>query len=65
MEIVGPSAEIGAPLFEAVRETIAWRIPIFPVEEIRIEPSMLGEKAGLWGGIALAMRGGFLAELPE
>jgi glucokinase len=61
----GGVAEIGAPLFEVVRETIAWRIAIFPVAEIRIEPSMLGEKAGLWGGIALAMRGGLLAELAE
>jgi hypothetical protein len=33
---------------------------MFPVEGVRVEPSMLGDKAGMWGGIALAMKGGKL-----
>lgn len=54
----GGVAEIGERLFDVVRETVRWRIAIFPVDEIRIEPSMLGERAGLWGGAALAMKRG-------
>lgn len=59
----GGVAELGAPLFEVVRETARWRMAIFPVDEIRIEPSSLGEKAGLWGGIALAERRGLLDQM--
>jgi hypothetical protein len=28
---------------------------LFPVEKVRIEGSALEEKAGLWGGVALAI----------
>jgi hypothetical protein len=31
---------------------------MFPADGVRVERSMLQDKAGLWGGIALAMRGG-------
>jgi hypothetical protein len=30
---------------------------MFPPDNVRIEPSQLGHQAGLFGGIALAMRG--------
>jgi hypothetical protein len=32
---------------------------MFPVDDIRIKPSLLGNKAGIMGGVALAMKGGF------
>ena len=37
-----------------VRETAAKRVGMFPPDDVRIEPSDLGERAGVWGGIALA-----------
>jgi glucokinase len=54
----GGVAAIGTLLFEAVRETVQKRVGMFPADGVRIEPSSLGEKAGLYGGIALAARGG-------
>lgn len=56
----GGVAEIGDILIGAVRETMRRRVRMFPVDDVRVEPSMLGEKAGMWGGIALAMKGGKL-----
>lgn len=56
----GGVAEIGPLLFDTVRETVKLRVRIFPVDEIRIERSLLGEKAGMLGGIALASRRGIL-----
>jgi hypothetical protein len=35
---------------------------MFPTEDIQIKPSQLGDNAGTLGGIALAMKGGRLAE---
>jgi glucokinase len=57
----GGVAGIGPLLFDAVRETVRRRVRMFPVEGVRIEPSQLGEKAGLLGGIALASKGGAVA----
>jgi len=54
----GGVAAIGPLLFEAVRETVQKRVRMFPADGVRIEPSSLGDKAGLYGGIALAARGG-------
>jgi glucokinase len=54
----GGVAAIGPLLFETVRETVQKRVGMFPVDGVRIEPSSLGDKAGLYGGIALAARGG-------
>jgi glucokinase len=54
----GGVAEIGSLLLDTVRETVRARVRMFPVDGVRIERAALGEKAGLWGGIALAMRGG-------
>ena len=41
-------------LLEPVRETVKERVRMFPVEDLCIERSMLEDKAGLLGGIALA-----------
>jgi len=38
--------------------TIHRRVGMFPTQNLRVEPSLLGDKAGLMGGIALARRGG-------
>jgi glucokinase len=55
----GGVAAIGPMLFETVRRTVQERVRMLPVDDIRIEPSLLGDKAGILGGIALAMKGGF------
>lgn len=54
----GGVAEIGPLLVETVRAVVRERVGMFPTEDVRIERSMLGEKAGLLGGVALAMHGG-------
>jgi glucokinase len=54
----GGVAAIGDLLVDAVRDEIRERVRMFPADGIRVERSLLGDKAGLWGGIALAMRGG-------
>jgi glucokinase len=54
----GGVAGIGPLLFDTVRETMRSRVRMFPVDGIRVERSLLGEKAGMLGGIALAMMGG-------
>jgi hypothetical protein len=55
----GSVAEIGTLLFETVRWVVRQRVGMFPTEDVRIEPSLLGDQAGAWGGIALATRGGY------
>ena len=55
----GGVAAIGHLLFDTVRQTVRERVGMFPVDDIRIEPSLLGDKAGIMGGVALAMKGGF------
>jgi len=57
----GGVAGIGSLLFDAVRQAMQSRVRMFPVDDIRIERSLLGEKAGMLGGIALAMQGGPIA----
>jgi glucokinase len=54
----GGVAEIGPLLFETVRATMHKRVGMFPTHDVRVEPSLLGHKAGLLGGIALAMQRG-------
>ena len=51
----GPVAGIGPLLVDAVRREVRERVRMFPLDHVRIEPSLLGEKAALWGGIALAI----------
>jgi glucokinase len=60
----GGVAGIGSLLFDTVRETVRSRVRMFPVDDIRLERSLLGERAGMLGGIALAMKGGLIASEP-
>jgi len=57
----GGVAGIGPLLFDTVKQTVQSRVRMFPVDDIRIERSLLGEKAGMLGGIALAVKGGLIA----
>jgi glucokinase len=54
----GGVAAIGDLLLNTVRDEISQRVRMFPPDDVRVERSLLGDKAGIWGGIALAMRGG-------
>lgn len=56
----GGAAAIGDLLFDTVRTTVVRRIGMFPADDVRIEPSLLGDKAGIVGAVALAIRGGAL-----
>lgn len=58
----GGVAGIGPLLFETVRETVRDRVRMMPTDAIAIEPSLLGERAGALGGIALAVKGGLVGE---
>jgi glucokinase len=51
----GGVAGMGALLIDTVRQTIEQRVGMFPTGNVRVEPSMLGEQAGVVGAIALAM----------
>jgi glucokinase len=57
----GGVAEMGAPLFDSVRAAVRRRVGQLMAVEVRVEPSLLGDKAGMWGGVALAMRRGLIA----
>lgn len=50
----GAVAGLDELLLEPVRATVKQRVRMFPVDGVRIERSLLGDKAGLLGGIALA-----------
>jgi glucokinase len=54
-ELVVLGGEVGPLLVEAVRQEVRERVRLFPVDNVRIESSALENKAGLWGGVALAM----------
>lgn len=54
----GGASAIGELLFDTVRDTLAHRVGMFPTASVRIEPSLLGDKAGVLGGVALAAKGG-------
>ncbi len=56
----GGVAQIGPLLIDTVDATMRSRVGMFPPDNVRIKPSMLGDKAGLLGGIALAARKGLL-----
>lgn len=58
----GGVAGIGPLLFDTVAETMHARVRVFPVDDIRIAPSLLGERAGMLGGIALGVNGGLVPE---
>ncbi len=54
----GGVSRLGPILIDTVKATVRERVTMFPVESVRIEQSVLGQKAGLYGAIALAMRRG-------
>jgi glucokinase len=56
--IGGGVAALGDLLLETVRATVCRRVRMFPPESVSIEISTLGDQAGLYGAIALAMRQG-------
>ncbi len=56
--IGGGVAEMGDLLLQPVRDAIRRRVGMFPPDDVRVERSALGVRAGLYGGIALALRGG-------
>ncbi len=57
----GGVSEMGDLLLNPVRETVRQRVHMLPTTALRIERSLLGDKAGLLGSIALAVRGGVKA----
>ena len=61
--IGGGVADMGDLLLDAVKDAVRRRVGLLlPVESVRIERSLLGDRAGALGGIALAMQGGALPE---
>jgi glucokinase len=54
----GGVAGMGELLLGPVRRAILERVRMFPADNVRVECSTLGERAGLFGGIALAVAGG-------
>ncbi|MEQ8791907.1 MAG: ROK family protein [Pirellulaceae bacterium] len=56
--IGGGVAEMGSLLLDVVRDTLHARVGMFPTDDVRVERSKLGAKAGVLGAIALASRGG-------
>ena len=55
--IGGGVANMGDLIFGRVREVVRQDVRMFPVDDVRIEPSLLGERAGVMGALALASRG--------
>jgi glucokinase len=54
----GGVSGMGDLLLGPVRRVILERVRMFPTDDVRVERSTLGERAGLYGGIALAVAGG-------
>ncbi len=45
---------MGPILIDEVRAHLRQRVRMFPADTVRVERSLLDDKAGLWGGVALA-----------
>jgi glucokinase len=56
----GSVAKLGPLLFDTVRQTVQERTGMFPSDNVQIVESVLDVRAGLLGGIALAMSQGVL-----
>jgi glucokinase len=56
--IGGGVGELGQILLEPIREVVRQRVGMFPTDQLKIEKSRLGDRAGILGAIALAARGG-------
>jgi glucokinase len=54
----GGVAGLGPMLFDTVRSVVRERVRMFPVDELVIRRSKLDDKAGIYGGLALAMKAG-------
>jgi len=54
----GGVAALGDLLLTPVRAEVARRVGMFPIDNVKIENSALGDRAGALGGIALAERAG-------
>ncbi len=54
----GGMSGMGELLLGPVRRAITERVRMFPPDDVRVECSTLGERAGLYGGIGLAVAGG-------
>jgi glucokinase len=50
----GGVAEMGALLLDRVRQVVRERVGMFPTDGVRVERSLLGERAGVLGALALA-----------
>ncbi|MGA7409733.1 MAG: ROK family protein [Bryobacteraceae bacterium] len=56
--ITGGMSALGELLLKPVRDVIRDRVRMFPGEEVRVSCSVLGDQAGVFGGIALAAQRG-------
>ena len=54
--LAGGVAEMGELLLEPVRRGVRERVRMFPVDDVRIEKSQLGDDAGVRGAAALAIQ---------
>lgn len=54
----GGMSALGTLLTETVRQEISRRVQMFPADDVRVERSLLGDSAGVLGGVALAVKGG-------
>jgi glucokinase len=58
----GGVAGIGPLLLDTVRDAVRRRVRMFPVDDLRIEHSLLGSRAAVLGSIALAMNPGLISQ---
>lgn len=58
--IGGGLAQMGEPLFAPLREEVMRRVKMFPIDNLKIEASLTGPRAGTLGGLALARRRGMI-----
>ncbi len=58
MVVLGGGVAAIEALLDGVRAEVRQRVRMFPVDGVRIERSVLGDQAGIYGGIALARGGG-------
>jgi len=56
----GGLSEMGDKLFAPVRAEVQRRVRMFTIQDLRIEASLVGPRAGILGGLALARRKGVL-----
>jgi glucokinase len=54
----GGVAELGDALLVPIRDVVRQRVGMFPTDEVRVEKSQLGDRAGILGAIALAAKAG-------